>query len=890
MLRLPTALLLTTLGCVTLCSAQKDAGVFWPSSLVGTARRNISRYAWAAETRDQVVAHAKSWMGYSDDELWAMMFGATIPRSWMVWSNGHCPACGKPVVMYEWEMEPLSRPWKVWCPHCSEAFPKNEFGAFHASGLDEHGVFDPDLADRSLLFNTEHPDPDDPLHMFGVDDGTGYVDGDKKWRFIGAYLIYGQWKRAVLGGIKALAAAYVVTGDVAYAHKAGILLDRVADLYPTFDFKTQAEVYEVPGAAGYVSTWHDACEETRELVLAYDMVFEGLREDDSLVDFLSAKAKQHKLDNPKASFADIQRNIEDRILRDALTNSHKIHSNYPRTPIALITTHAVLDWPRNREEVYGMIGEMLRRSTAVDGVTGEKGLAGYSSYVIRGLGGFLEQFARIDPTFLSDVFELQPRLAETYRFHIDTRCLGRYYPLSGDTGWFAGPMPNYVGLEITLNPGVWPSMYSLLWRLYEQTGDPAYVQVLYRENETSLDGLPHDLFAPDPAGFQDGVAEVVAQHGLLPRLSSINKEQWHIGILRSGNGGNARAAWLDYDSGGGHGHRDGMNLGLFAKGLDLLPEFGYPPVQFGGWGSPRAAWYTRTAAHNTVVVDGANQPNASGQTTLFADGQAFHAIRADAPALIGGERFERTVAQVDISPRDCYLIDIFQVVGGSDHAKFTHSHFGTIETTGLDLAPAEDYGHGTQMRSFRVDPDPEPGWSVDWTVEDRYELLPEPRDIHLRYTDLTTDAAAATCEAWVVEGMYSSTTETWIPRVMTRRSGEAPLASTFVAVIEPYEGSSNIAAIRRLPLLDADGNACPDTAVGIEITLADGRRDLFITGATTAATQEPAVRLAGDSCWVRWEAEGNANRVAAYAVSALTVDEGSVTGLSADGFAEVRMR
>jgi len=138
--------------------------------------------------------------------------------------------------------------------------------------------------------------------------------------------------------------------------------------------------------------------------------------------------------------------------------------------------------------------------------------------------------------------------------------------------------------------------------------------------------------------------------------------------------------------------------------------------------------------------------------------------------------------------------------------------------------------------------------------------------------------------------MYSSTTEAWIPRVLTRRSGEAPLTSTFAAVIEPYEGRPNIAAIRRLPLTDAAGNACPDATVGIEVTLADGRRDLFIGGEGTTIAQGPAVRLEGDTCWVRWDTKGNVERVAAHAVSALTVGGDSVTGLSPDGFAEVRMR
>jgi len=59
-------------------------------------------------------------------------------------------------------------------------FPTNDFEAYYRSGLDEHGVFDPKRADRALLFNTQHPDPNDPLHRFGVDDGTGYAEGENR--------------------------------------------------------------------------------------------------------------------------------------------------------------------------------------------------------------------------------------------------------------------------------------------------------------------------------------------------------------------------------------------------------------------------------------------------------------------------------------------------------------------------------------------------------------------------------------------------------------------------------------------------------------------------------------------------------------------------------------
>jgi len=821
----------------------KTAGFFYPPELTARARENIARYRWAADTRRRLIAAARPWMAMSDDRLWDLMFGNTIKRSWMVWSSGYCPACRKGVPMYNWQIDALNRPWKVRCPHCREYFPKNDFAKFYRSGLDEHGIFDPKRADRSLLFNTEHPRADDPLRTFGVDDGEGFSDGRHTWRFIGAYLIYGQWKQAVVGGIRALADAYVVTGDPAYAHKAGVLLDRVADLYPTFDFLQQGVIYDRPShAAGYVSVWHDACEETRELVLAYDKVFDALRNDRKLVAFLARKAEQFKLGAPKSTFADIQRNIEDRILRDPLAQRPKITSNYPRTEVTAAVIESVLGNPASRERSNAILDAMLTRATAVDGVTGEKGLAGYTSYTIQGVAVLLEQYARLDPAFLRNLLKRHPKVYDMYRFHIDTWCAQSYYPLSGDCGSFATPVPHYMGVTLSKQLDVNPSMFSFLWRLYEATGDAAFVQILFDANGRTVDGLPYDLFASAPEAMQKAVREIIASEGPTIRLRSVNKSHWHLGILRSGPDDAARAAWLDYDASGGHSHADGMNLGLFAKGLDLMPDFGYPPVQYGGWNSPRAVWYTMTAAHNTVVVDGKDQQRVDGRCTLWADGDLFHAIRASGPALINGTQYERTVAMIDTSDRDFYLLDVFRVVGGADHAKFMHSHFGTLRTEGLSLEPCGDFGAGTQMRNFRRDPRPAPGWRADWTIEDRLHLLPSAMDLHLRYTDLTNDAQAFTCEGWISTRSITGDEEAWIPRVMVRRqAAQAPLASTFVAVIEPYERASGIAAIRRLDLGTAAGEVCPDSNVVVEVELADGRRDLIVaTDAENPLRRSPA--------------------------------------------------
>ncbi len=866
----------------------KQHSVFYPAPLIENARRNIRQYDWAKQIRQSVVEQAEPWAGLSDEELWGLMFGPTITRSWMVWSDGHCPSCEQSVPMYNWEVEALERPWKTRCPHCQELFPKNDFYKFYCSGLDKHGVFDAERADRTLLFNEEHPDPNDPLHQYGVDDGEGYVDGTKRWRFIGAYLVYGQWKQAVLGGIKQLAAAYVVTGDQRYAHKAAVMLDRVADLYPTFDFAKQALLYERVRGSGYVSVWHDACEETRELALAYDQIFEGIGGDQELVRFLQAKAEQFAPPNPKNSIQHVRTNIETRILRDSLANTAKISSNYPRTPIAVATMKAVLQWPGNRDEVLSIIDGFLERATAVDGVTGEKGLANYSAFGLQSIALFLGEWGRAIPGFLDELYRRQPRLRDMYRFHIDTWCFTSYYPLSGDTGWFARKIDQYQGVrfqrpdresgyshkDATLSP----SMFTLMWRLYQLTGDPAFVQALYLANDKTTDGLPYDLFADDPESVQHGVAEVIAKEGDCPKLESVNKQQWHIAILRSGEGPDSRAAWLDYDSGGGHGHWDGMNLGLFAKGLDLMPDCGYPPVQFGGWGSAKASWYKMTASHNTVVVDGKNLGNGAGTTTLWADGEHFRCIRASAPTLIGGQQYERTVATIDMSARDFYLVDIFRVVGGKDHAKFAHSHFGTIDTDGLQLRDAEPYGHDTQMANFRTDPAPGPGWRVDWEIEDRYGILPDDTKVHLRYTDLTMGAQASTAEGWVTRGQYNTSVETWIPRIMVRRRSEkAPLASTFVSVIEPYGDKSGIASVRRLSLYDADGSQYPDPNVAIEILFCNGSRDLLVAADVENPLRlEPAVaqggaklvqpewrlQLAGELCLARKDNTGKLERIA----------------------------
>jgi len=801
-------------------AAEKRESAFYPRAVRERAAANAKRYGWAAEIRKQAVADAERWTRMSDDDLRSEIFGPRITRSHMVWSSGYCPACRRPVPMYDWRIDAWALPWKVRCPHCNERFPKNDFESFHRSGLDEQGVFDPMRADRRLLYNRDHPDPADPLHRFGVDDGEGYVEGDKRWRFIGAYLLHGQWAQRIEPGFRNLAGAYAITGERVYAHKAGILLDRIADVWPSFDYATQGLVYERAryggGVAGYVWYAINSAYTAMYLATAYDQVFDGIREDPPLVDFL------HRKDGRKTGFAAVQQNIETNIFRHVIEHPYQIRTNYPGQERALMLLRTVLDWPENRTQLRGDIEAIVRKAVAVDGLSGEKGLAGYASIAPREMAEVLEEYAELDPGLMSYILERNPKLRQTYRFHFDTWINHEYYPHSGDSGSFTKKSAKYAGLAFT------GPEYSFLGRMAQITGDPLYLQMAWIGNGQKLDGLPHDIFAENPSAYAAAVKSAIERNGPWPGVASANKEEWRIAVLRHRSAPDA-AVWLDYDSvpeGAlkSHYHLDAMNLGLFAKGLDLLPEFGYPAVQFGDWHTPQALWHKKTAAHNTVVVDGQDQFGGPAECTLWSAGGPVQAIRASSEAQIKGKAYERTVVMVETGPADFYVVDVFRVAGGKEHAKHTHTAFAASSLFGVrPAAVASPYDAGTLMRAFQLDRRPAPAWGVDWKIEDRNGYHKPGREIHLRYTDLTRDAEALTSESWTVESA-TSTIEHWIPTVISRRrAAEGELSSTFVSVLEPYEGPPRIqSAVRQ----DHEG----DAEVRLDIRLADGTRDWISSG------------------------------------------------------------
>jgi len=869
----------------------KSHSIYFGESARQAVRDREARSPETAAVVRAAVEAARPWREMTLDQVWSLCFAETLPRAWQVWSDGHCPTCERSVPMYTWRADALGTPWKLRCPHCGELFPKNDFHAFYRSGLDGAGRFDPARADRALLFNVEHPDPADPRHAFGVDDGHGFVAGGHTWNFVAAYLIHGQWKQAVLGGLRALADAYFVTGERSYARRAGVLLDRIADLLGGFSFLAQGIIYDVPPYVdGFVSYAVDHCQEMKGVVDAYDRVFDGLKDDDKLVAYLSRKAAATGSAVPKSTFGEIQAHIEHDLLELGVSDPAKLECNFPREHVALYRVLTVLDRGDREDERAALLAAILDGCTAVDGTSGEKGLAGYCALGTRALSEFLAEERRQEG-FLEKAVSSHPGLLRLYRFYLDALCCGVYFPTVGDNGYVGSPAlarpfdltREHAGFHAPIHPGggLGISPWPLLADLHDLTGDDDFLRIAWHAAPDGRDSLAGALDVFDPDALWARISAVVGREGAAFRPRSVDQKGWHLALLRDGEGAHERLAVLSYDVRGGelHGHNDALNLGLFAKGLNLCPDFGYPPVQFGGWFTPIAKWYERPAAHNTVVVDGRDQVcNAEGRTTLWADAPSFHAVVVDAKETAGVARFERTVALIGVSDEDAYLLDVFRVEGGAEHAFFLHATFGRLAVDGVCRTPVPSFGHGALHRDPRGGWPDGPGWAADWTVEDRHGVraLP-PADLHLRYTGLSPDVEVQSCDSWVNAANMDTKEEAWIPTLLlrrratgdsafvpgTKREPKVELSSTFVGLLEPYEGARFVRSVRRLELTFEDGSPAGDDAVAVEVRLVDGRRDLLVAlppdsraVLVRTAPDAPPLHFAGRLSWQRRTEDG----------------------------------
>jgi hypothetical protein len=307
------------------------------------------------------------------------------------------------------------------------------------------------------------------------------------------------------------------------------------------------------------------------------MVYAGMEGDEELVQFLSEKAATWQMAHPKSSVAHIQENIERGLLREFMIScqDRRIRGNEGMTQTAMATAAAVLDDPEETPKALdwllepgesrgsggGHIPATLIGEVDRDGV-GNEAAPGYCF-------GWMDAFARCAWVLDRcrkyrdyDLYRDYPRLKRMYGVPYRLTALDRYTPHIGDTGNTGSASMVRVDLKTVLCAFV-------------RFGDPDLACLAYKLNGDRTDGLHTSIFDAEPEAVQGTVLEAIEQQGEL-KLESENLNGYGLTVFRHGTGEDQRAAWLYYGRNGGHGHKDRLNFGMYYRGMDVLPDLGYP--------------------------------------------------------------------------------------------------------------------------------------------------------------------------------------------------------------------------------------------------------------------------------------------------------------------------
>ncbi|MBD3182141.1 hypothetical protein GF312_07610 [Candidatus Poribacteria bacterium] len=840
-------ILIIVLAGFTGCSRKSSR--FITSDMRENAQKNTGRYNWAKRIADRMLIQARYWVEMSDDELWDMITSQELPRDIHTNKEYGCPNCKDGIVPYgnyPWKTDFWDRPWKIECPNCGEVYPKNDFYAFYKTALDKHGMFRRELGDRSLLFNAEHPDPSDPLHKIYVDDGYGMIDenGDKH-RAIAYYTQWGHW-RTIYTGLTALARAYTMTSDKVYAHKAAILLDRIADVYPDMDFMPLHKLGFEHSHGGSGKGRIEGCIwETRlatMMAYAYDYIYDAILDDGELVNFCMQKSEKYEL-GKKNSIGDICQHIENNLLKEALKSvkDRRILGNTGMTQtclavcaIALSDEEEVEDWldwlfdpgfpgehGGRRDPVPWVMVEGLDRD-GMGAECGNYGLIWSRSFIE--LAEILASYTQYEK---HDMVKDYPKLKQCFLVESRLNCLDSVIPPIGDAG----------------STGSWGrtgSAYLFLrgYRLYKEP-EMAVLAWHFAEGDPDLLRLPGDIYMENPEDLGEEVEQAAKDSGDF-EIKSEHMGRYGQAVLQTEKKENGRALWIHYGYGKGHSHRDCLNIGLYAKNIDMLPDLGYP--EYASAWPKRYAWTSNTISHNTLLVnDTQSGYSPGGMVNLFDVDPPLRVIDVSSErAYEGIESYRRIVALVDISDEDSYVVDIFRARGGKNHRLSYHGPAETNVIDGIQMVKQQvgtfagndvefgAQGHAQSGFSYLYDVERsadsvESYFTVDWKAEDKRGRIEEGKEPHLRIHCLTP------CDEVALASGDPPQNKAGNPRrlryfIQSRLGDE--MESQFVSVLEPYDRNPFIKSVRSLSV---EHDVDPDSVIALMVELENGRADYIIS-------------------------------------------------------------
>jgi hypothetical protein len=789
--------------------------VYMTRADIELAKKNREQFAWAKKAADKIIKDADEWANKSDDDIRKLL---PKPGACFAYGFSGCPICGGKIGGW--------------------------WGTQGCATFDDPGHVKCDKGHR--LPDDAHPDA-----------GEGWTDkSGKKYYFVGAYNAF-VIDTLLTDALKPLCNAYALTGDAKYGNKAAMLLDELARLYPTCD-KGSWDYPSNPPSGRFNRPWYQVARTLISYTNFYDILMMG-----DALNSPSSVAGKTKREN-------IEQNMllngarycyEQSLEHPSLTNGQ---ADYIRGAMVVGVAMGIPEYIAWTVDGPYSIRNMIENNIDRDGQYYETSslYSHHSQYLYMDIAEILKNYhdeAHTDGIKLVE----NPKFRALFTLpSARLQVLGRLPTLGDDAPDLKTETKTTLVSDTDFTDLEHLRALSTDSQQKEQLG-----RLLFTASESDLDKRRGEikesdwlLFHAEPVASATqgdasvaptGDAEIV--HPLTGKKLSESDliNQRGLAIVRRGAGRDAHALTLRAGPTLNHGHFDELNLNLYAGGHQLNYDLGY------GLGSThtQVGWAHQTASHTTVLVNEKSQlqnGRAGGTVECFLSLPDVQLVRANDPACYSGEgvsEYRRTVAMIDVSPDASYVVDYFDVAGGSKHDYIFHGKGEEFSIDGISLGEKQpgslagekiDWGahigidgdvEGVTNKPYW---NPPPGnglgfllnprsseasktWSATWNVGD------DENPAHLRLWMLPME------EMKVVAADAPGILPT-MPRasyVLVRHAGESKnLQSHFAAVIDPYRKHPVVKSIRDAKSV-VDAKTWP-TAIAVE--LSDGRVDYILKG------------------------------------------------------------
>ena len=382
-----------------------------------------------------------------------------------------------------------------------------------------------------------------------------------------------------------------------------------------------------------------------------------------------------------------------------------------------------------------------------------------------------------------------------------------------------------------------------------------------------------------------------------------------ISILRSGAGADERCLVTHAGNPIGHAGQTNMGFYLDAFGTKLITHWGYP-VSWHKWYS---SWFTNNSGRPFPAIKDWDLQSL-GSIDLNVDVANIHVsetrecmVKNQTNSLNGlkppaGSVFtdmpeassqRRLFAMVDLDEKDFYIVELYRMLGGTNHWRTFGTLDGPCQVNGLDLsAPkagtlagenvmfnqngifpdADEIGfkilHNVQTATTGNSP-----WTADWSINNSNGLK-------VRLTGVSSDGAQLNlCDAKEPLGAHSIVRKmlAWHHPV----NGSNPRKSHVLNLIEAFRDTPVIVSSQLMPVQGEPGEATPP--IGFCVTLKNGRSDYFIlsddrnTTKTMVLPNGKKIQLVGRMACVALNADASVNNMSMIEGTRLSYDKRTLT-------------